>query len=278
MRCHDRLKLVDREHHEIDAEAGVDAAELCADEAAEVGGIAGRRARAGPNAGDGAVGAIERQPEPSPAEPEGLQALAEIPGKLCQGGFDALRRDQRLGEGKTDGGLRWRDERGSRLAEEAQGLIEAEQNGCSRAAGGERAPAFSRSAFRGLTEAPLEGAAWQSVEIADAFQPEPSEQVHGGGGEAQSGDRQSGEGRSGLSDAGRAGSDRSRSETRNGMRRAERVGETGAGGDALAGEALHEIADERRLAPEQVRDACDVDPGTIRAVPVVGRAIAAEPV
>src|SRR5512136_1396630 len=93
---------------------------------------------------------------------------------MIEAGDDAVMGDQRLGEGQPRCVVRRREERRARLLTPPERLIEAMEHGFCR---------FARM------EPPLKGDAGQIIELSDALQAEPLEELRDLLGKAQSLDR-----------------------------------------------------------------------------------------
>ena len=169
------FRLHGGEHHDVDAEAGIDGRQLLAEQRRHVLGHPGRRAQAGARLGDGAVGAVERQAEAARAEPARAQVRAQFLRQDGRLGFELLGRDERIGPGALHVERRRLGERAARLGAHAQRLIETRQHGFG---------ALRRA------EAALQGGTRQAVELADAAQAEALQQQHGLRRQTQGFDRQ----------------------------------------------------------------------------------------
>ncbi len=152
-----RQHLGDRrgEHHVLDAEAGIDGAELLLEETREMADIAARPGGADGGALDGAVDAVAGELEAArPCSFRG-ETLAEVFDEPPQRPRQILGRRDRLGEGEARAAGRHRTKRRDRLARHADRLVEAQRHDVSET--------LRQRGTRHL------------VEIADALEAEPVE-------------------------------------------------------------------------------------------------------
>ena len=134
-------------------------------------GIAGRRGEASLDDRRGAVGAVDREPDPlRPAAGE-HERIGERLRKMLKPGDEALMGDQGLGKGKLRRIVRRGEQRRADLLAAPERLIEASEHRLRRLAG---------------MKPPLEACAGQIVELADALQAKAPQQPRGLLAQAQS--------------------------------------------------------------------------------------------
>ncbi len=193
------------------------------------------------------------------------QGLAQRRRQLVEMGDDAVMGDERLGKDAPHNKVRRRKESVVRLMPRPQRLIETAQD-----------------AFRGRfrMEAPLKARARQRIKLADAFETEPPQQMHGVRLQTQRLDGKGGkravERFIGHSAFGCDGGCLFR-EAGQRVRGAQRLGGSKPRSQAKAREPRCEIGKERVFAAEEMRDTGNVEPQLVIAVHVEGRAVARGP-
>ncbi len=236
------LDLGRGQDHQLDAEAGIELAQLLLEQLHQPGIVAVGAAGADRGAIDRTVDAIERDLEPARAHARLLELAAQRGEQAAGGGGDVLGPADRLDEGKPRAEGGGGPARLDRFGERAQRLVEA----------GERL----------VAEAPGERRARQGIEIADAAQAELQEGLQDRRIESQPFHRQGGE-RGALAMGGAVEIGLALGEARQRPGGTRGVGHRRAAGEIVAGEALDQVGQQgalaRLVAAEEMAAARDVE-------------------
>jgi len=186
--------------------------------------------------------------------------LAELERKMIEPRDHALMGDQRLGERQSRRMIRRRKERSAGLIAPAKRLVEAFED---------RVGCIARM------KPSLEGRARQIVELTDALETEPPQQACHVLGKPQAFD---GKWRQGLSDVSMWDHDlRTLREAGKRIRSAQGLGQSKPDGEAEVRESPRHSGEEFAFAAEEMGNAGDVEPESVKAVDIDGRAVAARP-
>ena len=227
LRAAESLDLGGGQDHQLDAEAGIELAQLLLEELHQLRIVAVGPAGADGGAVDRTVDPVERDLEPARADARLLELPAQGGEQAAGAGGDILGSADRLGEGQA----------------------RAEGGGCpARLDGfGERAQRLVEAGERLLAEASRQRRARQGIEIADAAQPELQESLQDRRVDPQPLDRQLGEGGAlAVARAEEIGLAFGKARQRPGGARG--VGHRRAAGEVVAREALDQVGQQRALA------------------------------
>ena len=221
------LDLGRGQDHQLDAEAGIELAQLLLEQLHQLGIVAVGPAGADGRAVDRAVDPVERDLELAGADARLLELPAEGGEQAAGSGGDILGSADRLGEGQPRAESRRRPARLDGLGQGAQRLVQP----------GERL----------IAEAPRQRRARQGIEIADAAQPQLQEGLQNWRLDPQPLDRQRGErGALAVPRAEEIGLALGKARQRPGGARG--VGHRGAAGEVVAREPFDQVGQQRAFA------------------------------
>src|SRR5262245_30996140 len=247
-----------RERHEVHAEAEVEGLDPLLEETKEMRRLARRSAQSRLDHRRGAVGASYPKGK-TPATLLGAGELpAQHPRQTLDARQDAVMRDDRLRQRQPRREIGQREKRDPRLLAGPERLIEAKQNGLGRLLG---------------VEPPFEARARQIVELADALQAEPPQEMGDLGRKTQSLDREKRKRRDDLSIGNDSG--RPMRETGKRMRAAQGLGKGKPRGETCAAKPPLQIGKKCAFTAEEMGHAAHVEPEPVGAIEIERGAVAA---